>query len=147
MKINGRYKIITSKDGKKIKETDWIKNLIVINSNHGTDLIIQRLAGLTTYDLGIDEIQFGTGDTAPTNADTSLETMTVEDVLVASYTKTTSKVTFNFFIANADMPNDTYKELGLFCGGQMFSRSLITPTYTKSAGEDTTVEYEIEITN
>ena len=149
--LSGRYRFKTFKAGTKelIRQTDWIKNLIVSNDNNGLNLVLQELNAQTTYDLAITQAKIGTGDTAPVDGNTDLETptSTVGDILVATRVLTTDDLTLGFFISDAQLPEGEYKEFGLFCGEQLFARSLISPTYTKSIGEDTTCEYVIEVTN
>lgn len=147
MKITGKYKIKTYKQGELVRESSWIKNLIVANSDRGVSLIIERLSGATTYDLEITSASIGTGTNAPADSDTGLQTSVLANILVASLSKTTKRLTLNFFISDAELTNGTYTEFGLFCGTRLFARSLITPSYTKSSGEDTTIEYIIDVDN
>jgi hypothetical protein len=147
MKITGKYKIKTYRQGELIRESNWIKNLIVANSDRGVSLIIERLSGTTTYDLEITSASIGTGTNTPADSDTGLQTSVLANILVASLSKTTKRLTLNFFISDSELTNGTYTEFGLFCGTRLFARSLITPSYTKSSGEDTTIEYIIDVDN
>lgn len=147
MKITGKYKIKTYKQGELVRESNWIKNLIVANSDRGVSLIIERLSGATTYDLKITSASIGTGTNTPADSDTDLQTSVLDSILVASLSKTTKRLTLNFFISDSELTNGTYTEFGLFCGTRLFARSLITPSYTKSSGEDTTIEYIIDVDN
>lgn len=62
-------------------------------------------------------------------------------------TKENKSITFQFFAPSADVPDGTYTEIGFFMAGDMWSRVLMTPNYTKGAGEDTTIEYVINFEN
>jgi len=148
--VAGQYRIRTYRAGTKelIRETDWIKNLVVNNANNGVNLIAQRLIGLTTYDIEITQAKIGTGTTPPTDADTDLETPVTSNIPRATQiVSPTNLAVITFFIPDVDLPNGTYNEFGLFCGNQLFARSLILPSYTKASAEDTTVEYSLEIFN
>ena len=56
-------------------------------------------------------------------------------------------VTISFFLTTAELSNGTYTEFGIFSGTQLFARSIITPSYVKGTNEDTTVEYQIDLSN
>ena len=149
----GRFRITTYKAGTKeiIKQSDWIKNLVVLNATgngHGMNLLVKRLIGNTTTDLVITQAKIGTGDTAPTDNDTDLETAVLSGIIVADTIETSADVaTISFFMTDAELTDGEYKEFGIFCGTQLFARALILPTYTKATGQDTSVEYEITVTN
>ena len=147
--MSGKYRITTrdSITGEVIKRSDWIPNLIMAGTNTGVNLIGQRLAGLTVYDLEIDEAKIGTGTTAPADSDTDLETVAVSGIGRADQTVATSSVTLSFFIPDATLPNGTYTEFGIFASSQIFARSLISPSYTKGSNQDTTIEYIITFDN
>lgn len=152
-KIKGRLKITTYKAGTKeiIKETDWINNLVVSNdtgNGHGLNLLIKRLINNTTTDLVITQGKIGDSDTTPTDADTDLGNTILSGILVASAEETTEKTALlQFFMTDTELANGDYKEFGMFCGDQLFCRAIITPTYTKTAGQDTTISYEITTIN
>jgi len=149
-KIRGRFRIKTYKAGTKelIRQTNWIENLIMLGTNTGLNIFIKRLIGTKAYDPEITQAKIGTGDTAPADGDTDLETTVLAGVLVSKSTEeSVGVVTLEFFMSDADLTEGTYKEFGIFCTNQLFARSLILPTYTKSAGEDSQVEYEITLSN
>lgn len=151
--MKGKLRITTYKAGTKeiIRQTDWFSNLIVLNSTgngNGMNLFIKRLIGDTTTDLVITSASIGDDDTAPTDADTDLVSPILEDIEVVISEETgDDEATFQFFIPDAELDDGDYKEFGLFCGTQLFARSIITPTYTKSPLEDTRIDYIITITN
>lgn len=151
--IIGRVRITTYKAGTKevLRQTKWMKNLVVSSANHGRNLICQRLAGTNTYSLNITHGEIGTGSTAPTDGDTGLIAGVARsgDPLTSVVNNV---VTIQFFFSDAQLPNQTYREFGTFVDGiitlgtgQLFNRILISPVYTKAAGEDTTVEVEFTI--
>lgn len=146
---SGRYRFITkdSNTGEILRTTDWIKNKIVSSSNHGLNIFCQHLAGNTTYPLEISQAKIGTGSTAPTLADTDLETPTLDGIPVANNAITNNVILLEFYIVDSELANGTYSEFGLFCQDQLFARSIISPAYTKASNEDTNVEYELTFTS
>lgn len=125
----------------------WIDNLVVAGTNHGLGLITKQLIGITTYPLEITQAKIGTGTTAPTNSDTNLQTPTLAGILRSTQSATATVATMEFFISNTDLPNGTYTEFGLFCGDQLFARSIISPSYSKATNEDSGFEYVITLSN
>lgn len=145
--FKGEYTITKLKAGtKEVISTQKVENLIVANSDNGTDLITQHLIGITTYPLNIDSASIGTGTTTPATSDTGLETPVLEDIARTKAVATPTSVTFDFFIPDASLSNGNYSEFGLFCGDQLFARSIISPAFTKASGEDTAINYKITLT-
>lgn len=145
--IRGKYTITTYKAGtKEVLREQVVENLIMASANNGIGLIAQHLAGITTYPLEIDNASIGTGTTDPSTDDTDLETPVLEDIELASISNTATSVTLNFFITDGELANGSYTEFGLFCGTQLFARSTIEPAFTKASGEDTAINYQINIT-
>jgi hypothetical protein len=147
--LKGKMKIITSKNGKVIRETPMYNNLIVDGTDTGFNLILDRLYGTNTYSLNITHLDIGTAITAPALSDTTLGSA-VARTAVATKVQGSDDITFRFFFADGDLPNDDYEEVGLFIDGstgvstgRMFSHALFGSTYTKSLGEDSTLEYII----
>lgn len=146
----GRFRIKTYRAGTKelLRQTDWIDNLIMLGANTGLNIFIKRLLGTKVYDPEITKAKIGSGDTAPADGDTDLETTVLDNILVSKRTEESVGVaTFEFFMPDADLADGTYKEFGIFCSTQLFARSLIVPNYTKSSGEDSQCEYQIALTN
>lgn len=153
MGISGKFKIITYKAGTKevLRETDWYPNMIMLGTDTGKELVLDRLNATNTYTLNITHLDIGTGSTPPTIADTIL------DVPVARTGKATGSVTGNvlalqFFFADVSLPNTTYYEIGTFIDGtatistgRIFNRALFGVPYLKSANEDTTLQVNFTI--
>jgi len=147
-KPKGRFKIKTYKAGTKelLRESDWINNKVVSSNGYGRNLILQALAGLTTYPIAITKAKIGTGTTAAADSDTDLETAVATINSVASFAISGAAyniLTLSFFISDTDLTDGTYNEFGLFAVNQMFSRAIISGGYVKGTGEDTTIDYEI----
>lgn len=146
LKLHGYVKIETYKEGKKIRETEEQHNLIMLGTNTGISLILQRLIGTNTYTGNITHADIGTGNTSPTTADTQLQTATTRAVRGAQ-SITGGQADFSFFFPDALLSNGTYKEFGTFVDGtisvntgQLFNRLVFGTPYVKASGEDTTIK-------
>lgn len=122
----------------------WHSNLIMLGTNTGLNLVLQHLSGDTTFPLEVDNASLGTGTTAPTSSDTNLETPVLEDIVRAiGELSATDTFYSEWFVTDDELPDGTYNEIGLFSGVKIFARSIISPSHTKGAGEDTLFVYEI----
>lgn len=140
LKLKGTYTIRAWKDGKLVRERK-IENLVV---NQALGLFTDAMSGGSPQ-LEIDTCAIGTGTTAPTPQDTSLENQTVGGIQRAEITKTETTVLIKFFIPDATLPNGSYSEFGIFAGPTMFARSIIDPAFTKASGEDLSIDYQITL--
>lgn len=147
--ISGRYRFKTYRAGTRelLRTTPWIRNAVTAASGHGLNIITRRLCGDLTYDIMITKAKIGTGTTAPTTADTNLETVVTDNIPLANQGASGAVATLEFFITDSQLPDGTYEEFGIFAGNQLFARSLISPSYTKAANEDTAAEYVITFAN
>lgn len=131
-----------------IKSSPVHENLIMLGAQTGLNLFIRRLAGLATVPLLITRAGFGTGDTAPVSGNTNLETPIVTNILRAIGEVPANDIFYSeWYASDNDLPNNTYREFGLFCDTQIFSRALISPVFEKESGQDTLVVYEITASN
>jgi hypothetical protein len=132
--------------GKLVRAIERIPNKVVASSGgYGRNLITRQLAGETLYPLAIDSVSLGTGNTAAADGDTDLQTPTVTGITISNISISNDVLQVDVFIADGDLPDDTYKEFGIFCGGRLLARILISPTYTKSSGEDPLFSYQLTI--
>lgn len=121
-----------------------VENQIVRNADHGLALLFQHFAGDDTYPLSLDKAAIGTGTTAPTEADTDLETPVLSDIERSTAEPGTGSIVLTYFIADGDLANGTYREFGVFADEQLFARSLFPGSgYVKASDTDTLVEYTI----
>jgi len=143
----GAVKITTydSNTGEKKRETDWMKNLVPKNSNSGVNLLVDAITD--GKDIQIDEGKIGTDNTAPSDSDTDLGSVSVSGITVQSTSITTNTVTFSFFLTDSQLSNGTYEEFGLFESGNLFARSLFDSSYTKGTNEDTRIDHKITFNN
>lgn len=153
--LKGKVRIIKtdSKTGEVISKSKWFDNIVVDGTDTGFNLILDRLYGTNTYTLNITNLDVGTSVTTPALSDTALNSP-VARANIATKVQSASSITYRFFYADADLPNDDYEEVGLFIDGsaglstgQMFTHALFGSTYTKATGEDTTIEYVISKTS
>jgi len=148
--IKGTFKIITTDNkGKVIRETPIYKNMVMNGVDTGFNLILDRLFGTNTYSLNITHLDIGDDDTAPALSDTLLGNA-IARAGIATKSLVGNTITYRFFFADVDLPDGDYKEVGLFIDGtssvdtgQIFTHSKFGSTYSKSAGENTTLEYQL----
>lgn len=152
--LKGRVRVITKRAGTEevLRVGEWSKNLVMLGTNTGKSLILQRLNATNTYSLNISHGEIGTGNTAPAASDTALDTPEVREAKAVG-SISTNILTMQFFFPDADLPNDTYYEFGTFVdgsgtlgSGQIFNRALFGIPYEKGTNEDTTVEVEFTLT-
>lgn len=146
-KLMGEVKIQTFKAGTNelLRETSWMKNIVLASTDRGVYLFLDRLAGITTYTGIISHADIGTDDTAATSADTALGAG-VTRAQVGTSNRTTNQASFRFFFPDALLPDDDYNELMMFTDGtatlgtgQPFNRIVFDAPLEKAAGEDNSI--------
>lgn len=132
-----------------IDRSAYISNRIMFSLDHGVNLFLRHLGGDDTYNLELTQAAIGTGNTAPVDGDTALETPVLSGIPRATVTFDVDNIVTEWFMTNDELANGTYEEFGLFNGGgtQLFCRSIISPAHTKASNEDTLVEYIINAGN
>lgn len=145
-KVAGYLTITSMKDGEFLRHIGRFPNKVVSSAGHGRNLIARQLAADVTYPLAIDNASVGDSNTAATDAQTDLISPLVTDLPITNASAVDDVLTVDVFVPDANLPDDTYQELGLFCGNQLFARVVISPAYTKVAGEDTLFTYELALT-
>lgn len=148
--VEERRRRILSGEVLPSRVSEWHKNLIVSSSGYGLNIICRQLSGDDSIPMEIAEMQIGTGNTAPASGNTGLQTPVATGILRADQTVTNNEVSLSFFASDLELPDGTYKELGIFSGAvgdrRLFARSIISPDYTKGSAEDTTIEYILTFT-
>ena len=146
--LKGKVRIITTDSitGEVKRVSNWYENMIMLGTDTGKDIILDRLNGVNTYSLNISHIDIGTSSTAPTAADTELNAA-VARAAKATGVVSSNQVTFRFFFASADLANGNYWEVGTFIDGssgtgtgKIFNHALFGSVYAKGSNEDTTLE-------
>lgn len=143
--VAGYLTITRIRDGKR-EVVGRFPNKVVMSSGYGRNLLARQLVGDATYPINIDSAAIGDDNTAAADAQTNLLNPLVTGIPLTNATAVDDVVTIDVFVADANLPDDTYKEFGLFCNGRLFARVVITPDYTKAAGEDTLFTYELTLT-
>lgn len=144
--IAGALTIKAFKDGELIREIGPFKNKVVSSSGYGRNIILRQMAGDVTYALAIDSAAVGSGAVAPADGDTGLGTSLVSGLTITNASVANNILTIDVFVPSASLPVATYAEFGLFANGRLMTRVLITPAYTKAAGEDTLFTYTLTLT-
>lgn len=132
--------------GKCIWQSAPLKNKVVTSSGYGRNLIARALAGDTTYPIEIDSAAIGDNNTAAADGNTALGNGLVSSIPITNKVASNNVLTVDVFVADANLPNDTYEEFGLFANGRMVTRIIISPAYTKASGEDTLFSYTLTLT-
>lgn len=146
-RVAGTLTIRKFRQGKLAFESTPLPNKVVSgNGGYGRNLLVRALAGDGTYPVKIDTVRLGDDDTTPTDADTDLGNVLVSDIPITNMTAADNVLNVDVFVTDANLPDDTYEEFGLFCAGRLFARIIIDPAYTKEAGDDTLFTYTLELT-
>lgn len=144
--IAGQLAIKTFKDGELIRQSGPFRNKVVSSNGYGRNIILRQMAGDLTYAVEIDSASLGDGAAAPADGDTALGNSLVSGLTITNVSISNNVLTIDVFVPDGDLPDDTYAEFGLFSDSRLMSRVLITPAYTKAAGEDTLFTYTLTLT-
>lgn len=144
--VAGYLTITTYKDGAPVRVSGPFKNKVVMGSGYGRNIIARQLVGDVTYPIEIDSASAGDDNTAAADGNTDLGNPLVTDIPITNKSAVDDVVTVDVFVADANLPDDTYEEFGLFCDGRLLARIVISPAYTKVSGEDTLFAYELTLT-
>jgi len=110
---------------------------------YGRNLLLRAMSNDVTYPIVITAGKIGTGTNTPVDGDTDLQTAVLSGIDIQLFELSNDTLVVSLFIPSADIADGTYTEFGLFMGAQLFCRALISPTFAKSANEDTTIEYTL----
>lgn len=155
MSIKGQVRITKYRAGTQeiLWQSPWMDNIVVNSADHGRNIVVQRLVGTNTYSLNITHGEIGTSAGAVSNSDTGLGTPVLRVVTaLASIGVALNVAQLQFFMTDTQLPDGTYYEFGTFIDGssgtatgQMFNHILFSTPYTKTAGEDTTIEVDFTV--
>lgn len=145
VKLAGYLTIKKFRDGELVWQSERIRNKVVTSEGYGRNLILRWLAGDAALPIVIDTASLGDDDTAAANGDTDLGNPLVEDIPITNATATDNVLNVDVFVSDANLPDDTYEEFGLFMSGRLLARIIISPAYTKASGEDTLFSYELTL--
>lgn len=142
----GKLTIRTFRNGKLVRTLGPFSNKVVSSSGYGRNLILRWMAGEATYPIVINSAAIGDGNTAPADGNTALGNSLVSGIPITSMSVANNILAVDVFVADGDLPDDTYEEFGLFATLRLISRVLITSGYTKVSGEDTLFSYQLTFT-
>ena len=142
----GMFKIAAFKGGVLQRETPWQKNKVMNNTDRGVQLLIQHMAGITTNPIDIDTLSIGTGSSPRTTAMTDLEVPVTTGIPYADRGAISNEWAGDFFILDAELPDDTYNEIGIFMHELMYATALIDGGFSKVTGEDLLISYKATLT-
>lgn len=148
--LQGHYRFHVYKAGtQELKRTtDWVKNKILFSTDRGAHLILQALIGNSPLNmLNLNYAAIGTGTAQPTEADTGLASPVLLNIQRSNQEIQGKTIVLRYFMADDELVSQEYREFALYAGSQIFTRSLITPTFNKTTNEDVIVEYIITVIN
>jgi hypothetical protein len=144
--VAGFLTIRKYREGRLIFESAPMPNKVVTGAGgYGRNIIARQLSGDPTYPIAIDSARVGDDDTAPADGNTDLGNVLVSGIPITNMTVTNNVLSVDVFVADANLPDDTYEEFGLYCDGRLFARIIIDPAYTKESGEDTLFTYTLTL--
>jgi hypothetical protein len=134
------------KQGNLLRTIGPFRNKVVTSDGYGRNLILNALTPYAVYSPIIDSASLGDSNTAAADANTALGNSLVADIPITNHSVANNVLTIDVFVADANLPNDTYEEFGLFANARMMTRVVISPAYTKASGEDTLFTYTLTMT-
>lgn len=144
-RVSGTLTIRKFRAGREVFKSAALPNKVVTSSGYGRNLLARALGGDATYTVEIDSAKVGDSSTAAADADTDLGNALVSNIPITNKTASDNVLTVDVFVADANLPDDTYEEFGLYCDGRLFARIIISPAYTKASGEDTLFTYTLTL--
>lgn len=145
-KVAGKFRVQALRNGKVVRDTGFLKNQVVNTTDRGVQLLIAQMAGDTTNPIAIDTLSIGTGSSARTTSMTDLETPVTTDIPFTKREASGNEWAGDFFILDAELPDGTYNELGIFMSGLLYATALIDGGFSKVTGEDLLITYKTTIT-
>ena len=114
------------------------KNLLVTT---GRNLVRSLLGGTA---IPPTDLKVGTGTTSPAAGDTDLETAVLTKIIDRRL-DVSFGVTFQSIIGTGEANGNTLSEVGTFSGLILVARALITPTISKTAAIQVTLEHTFTV--
>ena len=128
---------LTIKKGQQVVQVIKAKNLI---TNAGLNWFRDLAGGIVGR---ADGQAVGTGTTAAAAGDIALETSVLKKTIDRRL-DSDKKITFQTLFLEGEANGNTLSEVGLFGGGVLIARALITPTIAKDSSISVTIAHEIE---
>ena len=136
MEVKANVTITVERDGELV-ERFKVKNLI---TNGG----LNWFRDLTGGTVGLADYQaVGIGTTAAAATDTALGAEVIKKTIDRRL-DSDKKITFQTLILEDEANGSTLSEVGLFGGGVLIARALISPTIAKDVSIQVTIAHEVE---
>lgn len=136
----GTFQILSLENGEVVWESPVMKNRIL---DAGWNLLIKHHDATLITPIEITSLEIGTGSAAVLGSNTALAAMVTNNIPPAKITPSTKSIQFEFFIVDAELPDGTYREIGLRSNATLYTRALFTNPYVKAAGRDTIIRYTL----
>ena len=126
-----------------LRELGPFSNKFVSSSGYGRNLLLRHMAGDDALPIELTSVALGDGSTAAADGDTALGNELIDDIPLTNISVANNVLSLDAFVSDANLPDDTYAEFGVFATDRLMARVVIDPTYTKATGEDTLFSYEL----
>lgn len=154
-KLCGRVTMIVTKAGTNEEIFRSVsRNLIMQAGSTGLDLVINWILGnmgiggtFAAFAGGINYGEIGTGSTTPTLADVASTTPIARTIVSSATDFGQTEAILQFYFPDSSLTNVTYYEFSTWVNGgsglgtgNIFNHALFGSPYTKSSGQDITVQ-------
>lgn len=138
IKATGKVTITTLVDGKEVRKQEHTNLMLNVAF---TRMAAMNVGGANTIEL--THVAIGTGVPVVAGGTTALTSETGQFERTDQFSAGAT-ATFSFFITDAELANGVYTELGLVTADDaLYTILAISPSFTKSANEDTRIDYEV----
>jgi hypothetical protein len=141
LRVSGRIHILVEEDGKE--PCEWEQDNLIVNN--GTVLILNTIAN-TTPKLPLTNFAIGTSSTAVNKTQNALGTKVLTDAIGSATVNTVNTVQIKYYLTSASANGNTLREIGLFCGVDMFARSVLASPIVKTSAITATFTWTITVT-
>ena len=114
--IGGNLTIRKFRDGKLISTSPRMRNKVVSSEGYGRNLILRWLSGDTALPIVIDSAAVGDDNSAASDGNIELGSTLVDGIPITNMAASNDVLTVDVFVSDANLPDQTYNEFGLFMG-------------------------------
>ena len=139
--VSGKIHILVEEKGKQ--PIEWEQNNLIVNN--GTVLMLNGLAGISPGPQ-ITNFAFGTSSTAVNKTQNSLGAQVFSDLIDSANIATVNNIEIKYYLTGSSANGNTLREVGLFCGVDMFARSVLANSIVKTSLVTATFTWTITIT-
>ena len=121
---------------------------MVSSSGYGRNIIARQLAGDTSILLAITaESSWHRQYRRRQTSDRARVNPLVEDIPITNKVAVDDELTVDVFVADGNLPDDTYQRSCFFIGGRMFCRVVIFSCLHQGVGRGYAVSYSLSLTS